>query len=77
MFRDSKPDSTGVYRYLKRMEEDGYLDSHEEIEEETGRSRRIFSTTEKGEKCLSNWSASLKQYLVSMIQFVRELDESV
>lgn len=77
MFSDSTPDRTGVYRYLKRMEEDGLLDSREEIEEESGRHRRIYSITEKGERCLSSWKTSLKQYLVTMIQFVRELDESV
>ena len=77
MFSDSTPDRTGVYRYLKRMEEDGLLDSREEIEEESGRHRRIYSITEKGEHCLSSWKTSLKQYLVTMIQFVRELDESV
>ncbi|MCJ7836320.1 PadR family transcriptional regulator [Cuneatibacter sp. NSJ-177] len=55
------PDPTGLYRTLKKMEQDGLLSSHEE-EGEKGNPRRIYALTEEGDECLANWRQTLISY---------------
>ena len=62
MFRGDEPDKAGVYRYLKKMEESGLLRSCWEMDEESGKPRRIFSITDRGRECLITWYVALKDY---------------
>lgn len=52
MFGGKKPDATGVYRALKRMEESGLVTSEWETPAE-GSGERLFKLTEKGRRCLA------------------------
>ena len=77
-FRDKAPDATGLYRYLKRMEDSGLLTSEEEQGDtaEAGKPKRVFSVTEKGRACLENWRKALEDYDV-YIQSIVEMIQDV
>lgn len=75
MFRFEQPDMAGVYRYLKTMENRGYLeqvDRQGENHEKTARAG--FVITEAGEGCLESWKQTLKAYQLSITDLIRELD---
>ncbi|MCI9129073.1 MAG: PadR family transcriptional regulator [Eggerthellaceae bacterium] len=61
MFGGKKPDATGIYRALKRMEASGYVTS-EWATPEQGAAKRMFSLTDKGYKCLRRWIDALACY---------------
>ena len=61
MFGGKKPDATGVYRALKRMEESGLVTSEWETPAE-GSAKRLFKLTEKGRRCLRRWIDALACY---------------
>ncbi len=61
MFGGKKPDATGIYRSLKRMEESGLVTSEWNTPEQ-GAARRMFTLTEKGLLCLRRWIDALACY---------------
>ncbi len=65
MFGGKKPDATGIYRALKRMENAGYVTS-EWATPETGAAKRMFSLTDKGYACLRRWIDALACYEVTI-----------
>lgn len=72
MFRENDPDPSGLYRYLKKMEEQGMLESREEVQKDFP-SRRIYHITEEGRICLSNWNLTLQEYERQLHEFVRTI----
>jgi len=65
MFGGKKPDATGIYRALKRMEQAGLVTSHWEMPEE-GSAKRLFELTEKGRTCLRRWIDALACYKLTI-----------
>lgn len=65
MFGGKKPDATGVYRTLKRMEELGLVTSVWDVPEE-GSARRLFSLTDEGRRCLRRWIDALACYELTL-----------
>jgi len=65
MFGGRKPDATGIYRALKRMEEQGLVTSHWETPEE-GSAKRMFELTETGRACLRRWIDALACYKLTI-----------
>ena len=61
MFGGKKPDATGIYRALKRMEESGLVTSEWDTPEE-GSAKRLFTLTDKGRQCLRRWIDALACY---------------
>ena len=61
MFGGKKPDATGIYRALKRMEEAELVTSEWETPEE-GSAKRLFTLTDKGRHCLRRWIDALACY---------------
>ncbi len=61
MFGGRKPDATGVYRALKRMEETGLVTSEWNMPQQ-GAARRMFTLTDKGLHCLRRWIDALACY---------------
>ena len=61
MFGGKKPDATGIYRALKRMEEGGLVSSVWDTPEE-GSAKRLFTLTDKGYRCLRRWIDALACY---------------
>lgn len=65
MFGGKKPDATGVYRALKRMEELGLVTSHWDTPEE-GSAKRLYELTDKGRACLRRWIDALACYEITI-----------
>ncbi|MCB7037420.1 PadR family transcriptional regulator [Eggerthella sinensis] len=61
MFGGTKPDATGIYRALKRMESAGLVSSEWDTPEE-GSAKRLFTLTDKGTRCLRRWIDALACY---------------
>lgn len=77
MFDGSMPDKAGVYRYLKKMEASGLLQSDWEFDDEGSKPRRIYSITEHGKQCLVNWTKALKQYICAVSKLVEQIDKTI
>lgn len=60
-FAGSKPDVSGVYRFLKAMERKGMVVSSWDLSE-TGPARKSYQITPAGERCLGRWVETLEQY---------------
>lgn len=65
MFGGKKPDATGIYRALKRMEETGLVTSEWDTPEE-GSAKRLFTLTDKGRRCLRRWIDALACYQLTL-----------
>lgn len=65
MFGGTKPDATGIYRALKRMEQAELVTSHWETPEE-GSAKRQFVLTDKGRACLRRWIDALACYKLTI-----------
>lgn len=63
-FLDTKPDPTGIYRYLKAMQEKGLIDKDDEN----------YSLTAAGKDCFDNWKKTLANYLNQLNKLIIELD---
>ena len=68
MFGGKKPDATGIYRTLKRLEESGFVTSEWDTPEE-GSAKRMFTLTDKGRSCLRRWIDSLACYQLTLQEF--------
>lgn len=55
------PDHSGVYRLLRGMEKRGLL-SAKRAASEAGPARREYALTDRGRRCLENWTRSLTRY---------------
>lgn len=71
MFGGKKPDATGIYRALKRMEEQELVTSEWDTPAE-GSAKRMFTLTDKGYSCLRRWIDALACYEMT-IERLREL----
>ncbi len=65
MFGGKKPDATGIYRALKRMEEAELVTSEWDTPAE-GSAKRLFSLTDKGYRCLRRWIDALACYVLTL-----------
>ena len=65
MFGGKKPDATGIYRALKRMEENELVTSKWDTPEEAS-AKRMFSLTDKGRRCLRRWIDALACYELTL-----------
>lgn len=68
------PDTGGVYRTLRAMEEEGLLVSFWETSE-PGPAKRRYRLTSDGRECLKRWVGSLKTYHTALNRLV-EMGES-
>lgn len=69
------PDATGVYRYLKRMEESGLLASRWVTDDAGDKPRRLYSITPHGRHCRDNWAAVLKPYAAAIDTLSNQLTQ--
>ena len=75
------PDSMGVYRLLKRLEDQGLV-AHAWNDSEEGPAKRVYELTTSGRHCLTQWIHTLEAYqfnimqLVDMIRICAQEDES-
>jgi DNA-binding PadR family transcriptional regulator len=64
MFGD-KPDVSGVYRSLRKMEASGLLTSSWRVGDR-GHAKRLYEITADGRECLGRWASTLETYLEAM-----------
>lgn len=74
MLERNLPDTTGVYRQLKAMEEKGAI-THVDYIDDIGAEKKRYEITENGRECLSNWSLTLIDYRSNITQLLEEIDE--
>ena len=73
----SPPDSTGVYRMLKFMEEHSFVDCSWETPD-SGPARKTYRLTATGYRCLERWIDTLEGYhraIGSLLASAREAGE--
>ena len=76
MFQGVRPDASGVYRYLKLMEERELINSSWSIED-TGPAKRIYQITDKGYQCLLEWKNTLEEYRDNIAQLVEKIEQAI
>lgn len=76
MFGGKKPDPTGIYRALRRMEEAGLVTSEWETPQE-GSAKRLFSLTERGYQCLRRWIDALACYELTLEELRAEAADAL
>jgi PadR family transcriptional regulator PadR len=74
MFKGTKPDASGVYRYLKSMEKRNLITSYWDIEE-TGPAKRLYKITNEGAQCLLEWTKTLEDYNHDIESLVGEIKQ--
>jgi PadR family transcriptional regulator PadR len=72
LFKGESPDNTGVYRALKKLEENGFV-QFEWDTEGTGPAKKIFTITKQGRSCLSNWGVTLENYCTMINQIIDDI----
>lgn len=69
------PDTGGMYRVLRTMEQDGLLISQWETDD-SGPAKRIYQLTEEGHRHLNHWISTLidtREWLDSFLEDYQEL----
>ncbi|MEA4988790.1 MAG: helix-turn-helix transcriptional regulator [Anaerovorax sp.] len=70
-------DPTGFYRTLKKMETSGLLNSEWDSVDNDSQKRKIYSITEEGKSCLSNWKNTLFQYQKTIDSLITQISETI
>lgn len=76
MFGGQKPDATGIYRSLKRMEETELVVSKWDTPAQ-GSAKRMFYLTEKGRNCLRRWIDALACYELTLEELRKEAADAL
>jgi PadR family transcriptional regulator, regulatory protein PadR len=66
-----KPDVSGIYRFLKKMEAAGLVESSWETGGQ-GHAKRLYEITPTGRACLVRWSTTLETYLETITALLKE-----
>jgi DNA-binding PadR family transcriptional regulator len=66
-----KPDVSGIYRFLKKMEASGYVVSTWQAGD-AGHGRRLYEITPSGRACLMRWTSTLESYLKAINNLLNE-----
>lgn len=69
-FSGQKPDVSGIYRYLKWMEQRGLVVSSWDLSE-SGPARRCYEITDTGRDCFDQWVNTLKAYRQGITELLR------
>ncbi len=64
-----KPDVSGIYRCLKKMEVAGLVVSTWEAGDK-GHAKRLYQITGAGRACLARWTSTLENYLESIARLL-------
>lgn len=66
-----KPDVSGIYRFLKKMQIAGLVTSSWETGGQ-GHAKRLFEITDDGRDCLKRWTTTLDAYLKTLASLLKE-----
>ena len=67
-----KPDVSGIYRFLKKMEATGLVTSSWETGGK-GHAKRLFEITPDGRACLVQWTTTLEAYVGAITTLLKEV----
>jgi DNA-binding PadR family transcriptional regulator len=67
---DQKPDMSGIYRFLKVMEEKGLAAASWDLPH-GGPPRKCYEITPLGERCLAQWIETLERYRDGINELLR------
>lgn len=76
MFKGEKPDPTGVYRFLKAMEDRKFVVSSWDLKE-SGPPKKTYRITGEGIACLEKWIGTLRDYVKSIEALVKDADRTL
>jgi PadR family transcriptional regulator PadR len=65
-----KPDVSGIYRFLKKMETAGLVTSSWETGDK-GHAKRLYEITSEGRECLQQWIKTLDAYRQGITELLR------
>ena len=68
-FQDGPPDPGGIYRNLRRMEQDGLVRSQWNTSE-AGPARRVYEITPDGEELLHAWAHGIERIKFALSNFL-------
>ena len=71
-----KPDVSGIYRFLKKMEATGLVTSNWETGGQ-GHAKRLYGITAAGRACLARWTMTLETYLETITALLKEAKVAV
>ncbi len=63
------PDTTGIYRALHSMQEDGFVTAHWDTKG-AGPARRLYRLSRRGRQCLKKWVDTLAEYDAAVRQLL-------
>ncbi|MEI6518919.1 MAG: helix-turn-helix transcriptional regulator [bacterium] len=72
MFGGQKPDATGVYRFLRQMEERALVTSTWDTSE-IGPAKRLYIITKSGLSCLCRWKNTLSTYYNALGELLTQI----
>jgi len=73
-FHAGTPDSGTIYRNLRRLEKDGYVESSWQAGE-AGPAKRVYAITPKGVALLKKWAEELAQRRSALDNFIGKYQE--
>ena len=73
MFKGEKPDPTGIYRFLRSMEDRQLVVSTWDLTA-SGPAKKVYTITANGMECLQRWTSTLRDYLASIETLVTVAD---
>ena len=76
LLQNSPPDTTGVYRQLKQMEEKGSIAALN-YPDENGKLKKHYQITADGLNCLANWSQTLIDYRTNITMLLDDIEEVI
>ena len=81
LWKNNDPDTTGVYRSLREMEQKGLIVSHAVAESKAAAGKKVYAITDHGRECMRNWVGTLKEYRHGINEVIfllqRALDDSL
>ena len=69
-------DPTGLYRTLKKMEDNGLLISEWETDD-TAKPVKVYGITKEGQHCLKNWQTTLSVYRKDIERLEKAVSDSL
>lgn len=76
ILKGQKPDTTGVYRMLKKMKDNNLVISNWNTSD-AGPAKRVYKLTDKGKECLHNWIYTLEHYRKTIGELLNEAKKAV
>ena len=76
LWKDKKPDASGLYRTLKNMEQQGLIVSHIDIADNENMGKRVFSITPAGLECMMHWKETLEDYQKGIDEIIEGIAEA-